>query len=134
MKISRFFLIVLMVAVLLVFTSSVGLAAGFFYQDSGDSAGSVAQILETVVTAAFMVTVAERLVAGLITPLWERFKWDKFYLMYVGWAMGGILVSFSQVNIFANYIPNPTIGLVLTAVVSGGGANLLHDLFDNPNK
>ena len=71
---------------------------------------------------------ANRLVAMLVTPLFEKKAWDKFWLMYVAWAFAGGLVAASQVNLFSSYIPNQIIGLVLTAVVAGGGANLLHDV------
>ena len=83
-----------------------------------------------LVIAVSLVTVANRLVEGLITPLFEKFKLDKFYLMYVAWAVGSLLVGLSKVNLFVDVLPDPTTGLVLTAIVAGGGANLLHDLFD----
>jgi len=84
------------------------------------------------VVIGFMV-LANRLVAMLVLPLFEKFELDKFWLMYVAWAFSGVLVAFSQVNLFAAYIPNAIVGLVLTAVVAGGGANLLHDLTDKPS-
>ena len=87
-----------------------------------------AQVLAIVI--GFMV-LANRLVEMLITPLFDKFEWDKFAIMYIAWAVAGILVAFSQVNLFAGVIPNPIIGLVVTAVIAGGGSNLLHDLVDN---
>ena len=50
--------------------------------------------------------------------------------MYIAWVFAGVLVAFSQVNLFVEFIPSPIVGLVLTAVVAGGGSNLLHDLVD----
>jgi hypothetical protein len=41
-----------------------------------------------------------------------------------------VLVWLSGVNLFVEYIPNVLIGQALTAIVAGGGANLLHDLVD----
>ena len=81
------------------------------------------------VVVGFMV-LANRLVEMLITPLFEKFEWDKFFIMYIAWVIAGVLVAFSQVNLFTEFIPNPIIGLVLTAIVAGGGSNLLHDLVD----
>jgi len=37
------------------------------------------------------------------------------------------------VNLFATFIPNQLIGQILTAIVAGGGSNLLHDLTDKPD-
>lgn len=81
------------------------------------------------VVIGFMI-LANRLVEMLVTPLFEKYHLDRFWLMYVAWVFSGVLVAFSQVNLFAAYIPNAIVGLVLTAVVAGGGANLLHDLTD----
>lgn len=81
------------------------------------------------VVIGFMV-LANRLVAMLVVPLFEKYGWDKFWVMYIAWIVSGILVAFTKVNLFAAVIPNEAIGMVLTAVVAGGGANLLHDLTD----
>lgn len=89
-------------------------------------------ILTLGVVIGFMV-LANRLVAMLIKPIFEKYSWDNFWLAYIAWAFSGVFVAFTQVNLFANFIPNPLIGMILTAVVSGGGANLLHDLTDKPD-
>lgn len=82
------------------------------------------------VVIGFMV-LANRLVAMLVVPLFEKYGLDKFWIMYVAWVVSGIFVTFTQVNLFTVFIPNPVIGMVLTAIVAGGGANLLHDLTDS---
>ena len=79
------------------------------------------------VVIGFMI-LANRLVESLVTPIFDKYDLDKFWLMYVAWAFSGIIVGFTQVNLFATHIPNEIVGLVLTAFVAGGGANLLHDL------
>lgn len=83
------------------------------------------------VVIGFMV-LANRLVEMLIKPLFEKYGLDKFWLMYVAWVLAGVLVAFTQLNLFAAFIPNPLVGMILTAVVAGGGANILHDLTDSP--
>ena len=80
-----------------------------------------------------MMVLANRLVAALVTPLFEKYGWDKFWLMFVSWALSGVFVWLTGVNLFAAYIPNVLVGKILTAVVAGGGANLLHDLTDKPD-
>ena len=86
-----------------------------------------AQVLGIVI--GFMV-LANRLVAALITPLFEKLDIDRFWLMYVSWLFAGVMVWLSGANLFAALIPNALIGQVLTAIVAGGGGNLLHDLTD----
>ena len=87
-------------------------------------------MLTALAQASFLAVVAERLVSGLIAPLFVKFEWDSFYLMYVAWAVGGVLVYLGGVNLFAEYIVNPLVGQVLSALLAGGGANLLHDVID----
>ena len=79
-----------------------------------------------------MMVLANRLVAALITPLFEKYSLDKFWLMYPSWILSGVFVWFTGLNLFAPFIPNALIGQILTAVVAGGGANMLHDLTDAP--
>ena len=90
--------------------------------------------MEGLAIAAFLSVTAERIIAGLITPLFDRYGWDTFILMYVSWVLVGALVFASGLNLFAGYLPNVLLGQILTAVVGGGGANLLHDLFDKPDE
>jgi len=82
--------------------------------------------------AAFLSLVANRLVEGLATPIFDKYEWDKLPLMYISWAVGCGLVVASGVNLFAD-IPGvtmaPALGLVLSGLVAGGGSNLLHELF-----
>lgn len=86
-----------------------------------------------LVAAAFLSLVANRLVEGLVTPAFDKFKLDKFWLMYISWAVGGVLVVVSGVNLFTA-IPGvampAVVGLVLSGLVAGGGSNLLNELFD----
>lgn len=82
------------------------------------------------VVIGFMV-LANRLVAALITPFFDKYNWDKFPLLYIAWAIAGVLVFLANVNLFAAFIPNELIGKILTAIVAGGGSNLLHDLTDS---
>lgn len=81
------------------------------------------------IVIGFMV-LANRLVAMLITPIFDKYQVDKFWLMYVAWVISGVLVFLAGVNLFEAFIPNALIGKILTSVVAGGGANLLHDLTD----
>ncbi len=77
-----------------------------------------------------MMVLANRLVAMLVTPIFEKYSLDKFWLAYPAWILAGVFVWLTGVNLFAPYIPNELIGQILTAIVAGGGANLLYDLTD----
>lgn len=90
-----------------------------------------AEILAIVI--GFMI-LANRLVEMLITPIFDKYKLEKFWLMYVAWAIAGVLVFLADVNLFEAYIPSLLIGKILTAIVAGGGANLLHDLTDTADE
>src|SRR5690606_622793 len=80
-----------------------------------------------------MMVLANRLVAMLVTPIFDKYSLDKFWLAYPAWILAGVLVWFTGVNLFASFIPNALIGQILTSVIAGGGANLLHDLTDKPD-
>lgn len=93
-----------------------------------------ANLALAVAIVGFLATVAEGIVEGLISPIWERYKLDDFWLFYVAWVVAFPLVLLSGVNLFADFIP-PTspalvwVGRVLTAIIAGRGSNFLHDLF-----
>lgn len=84
------------------------------------------------VIVGFMV-IANRLVAALITPIFEKYELDKFWLLYIAWILAGVMVAFTDVNLFTSWIPNELVGKILTVIVAGGGSNLLHDLTDAPD-
>lgn len=84
---------------------------------------------ETVALVVFLATVVNRLVEGLFKPIFDKFKWDHFWLMYVAWVLGGVLVFLAGVDLFGGIFVYPLIGQILTAIVAGGGANLINDLF-----
>lgn len=89
--------------------------------------------METLLTALLLVTVTERVTEAFVAP--AKKKWpnaDLWWLVYVSWVLGAVLVFLAGINLFATLVPTlaPLAGQVLTAVVAGGGANLLHDIFD----
>jgi len=90
--------------------------------------------LSPIAIVVFMAVVNERLIAGFVTPIFEKFSLDKFWLTYIAWLTGGLLTWATGMNLFAGYVPNPIVGLILTALVAGGGSNLLHNLFDKPKE
>lgn len=92
----------------------------------------------TLLQAGFLMIVANRIVGGLIVPIFEKRNWDKFYVMYVSWLVSGLLAALGEINLFAaifpsmiwGILPGGVVGIILTAIVAGGGANLIDDLVD----
>jgi len=82
------------------------------------------------IVIGFMI-LSNRLVAALITPFFDKYNWDKFPLLYIAWVISGVLVFLAGINLFSAFIPSEIVGKILTAIVAGGGANLLHDLTDS---
>ncbi len=89
---------------------------------------------EPLTVALFLAVVANRLVEALIVPIYDRQKWDRFTLLYVAWIVGVVLVFASGANLFSAYLPDPLLGQLLTAIVAGGGANFIADLFGSQKK
>lgn len=87
------------------------------------------EVLTPLVTAGLLALVANRLTEGLVTPVFEKLSWDRFWLQYVAWLVGGLLLFLADVNLMADYGLEGTVGIVVSALVAGGGANLLHDIF-----
>jgi len=88
------------------------------------------ELLTSIAIVIFIAVVNERIVNAFVTPIFEKFGLDKFYLLYISWGTGGFLTWLTGVNLFAGYLASNLAGLILTAIVAGGGSNILHDLFD----
>ncbi len=91
--------------------------------------------MTTLLSAFFLALITERIVAAALAPVEKRWpELDLWWVVYPSWVLGGTLAWFAGINLFTDLIPgfNADLGRVLTAVVAGGGANLLHDIFDRP--
>lgn len=73
-----------------------------------------------------------RFVTALVTPLFDKYEWKRLYIMYIAWALSGLIVWLTGVNLFETLFEEKYVmaGKILTAIIAGGGANLLHDLTD----
>jgi len=81
--------------------------------------------------AIFLALVNERLVEYFIAPLFDRFyERGRWLLMYVSLATGALLSVLARVELMA--LAGVDLGalanLVVSAIIVGGGANLIHDL------
>lgn len=85
-----------------------------------------------VVQVLFVMSIVKGLVDGLVTPLFEHQKWDKFYILYVSWVLGVIIILLTPLNLFAGLITNPLAGRIFTGLIAAFVANIVHDSTDNP--
>ena len=88
------------------------------------------ELLQPLALASFLAIAANRIIEAIATPV--RKKWpaiDMWWLIYVAWLVAGMLSYAAGLDLFGSVFPQPMVGRLLTAVVVGGGANLLHDLF-----
>jgi len=76
----------------------------------------------------FLAFIAEVLVEHFIgKPLEKALPFlDRWWLIYVGLAVGGLLSWFCALNLFALPPIPPVVGMVLSALLVGGGSPLIH--------
>lgn len=87
--------------------------------------------MEALTLAFFLALIANRLTAAIVEPVKQHWPaLDLWWLIYPSWVIGGLLAWLAGANLFAAYFADPLAGRLLSAVVIGGGSNLLHDLFD----
>ena len=85
---------------------------------------------------AFLLAVANKaLIDYLVEPIRKRFPdLDLWFVPYIAFASGFAVGFLADVNLFAVApgLAGP-VGRVLTAMVVGGGASLIHDIIDHPD-
>ena len=87
--------------------------------------------MDALAVTAFLSLVNTTIVDYLLQPIKEKFpNLETWWMVYVSLLTGGLLVWFSQVNLFLSYMPDITVGRILTAIVAGGGSNLLYRVFN----
>lgn len=86
--------------------------------------------METLVVAVFLATANYAIVNYLREPIALRFpELDLWWMVYVSYATGVALSLIAGINLFAAYIPNVLAGQIVTALVVGGGSNLIYQVF-----
>jgi hypothetical protein len=86
-------------------------------------------VFTVLAAVTFLALVANRVTEGLAAPIRQRYPTlDLWWLVYVSWVIGGVLSYFAGLNLFTAYFPVPAVGIILTAIVVGGGGNLIDAL------
>lgn len=79
--------------------------------------------------ALALVVINNRVIEAIVAPIKDRYPdLDLWFMMYVSWATGAALSVLAGLNLLDTVFANPLVGLVLTAIVVGGGSNLVADV------
>jgi len=85
-----------------------------------------------VEAAIFLALVNERIITYFITPLFGKFWGEgQWLLLYISAITGGALSFAAGIDLMAGTgieLAYP-VNLVVSAILVGGGSNLLHDVF-----
>ena len=86
--------------------------------------------MDALAIALFLSIFTNRVLEAVVNPLKQKYpELDMWWLIYVAWVVGGFVGWLSGVNLLVDYIPSELAGRIMTAIVIGGGANLINDLF-----
>jgi hypothetical protein len=88
---------------------------------------AIAQFVEALLLAVVNSKIVDY-VADPVRKHWPEA--DLWWLIYVALATGAAIGWFAEVNLFVAIVPNVLLGRVLSSILIGGGASLLHDIFD----
>lgn len=90
-----------------------------------------------ILMALFLAGIGEALTEALAVPVFDYFNgedgkplWPRLPLLYISWAISGVIVFASGINLLAAVFADPLTGQVLTAVIAGRGSNFLHEIFE----
>ena len=89
-------------------------------------------MMEALTTALFLAVANNRVVEYVFKPVFVKLNLDTFWLLYIALVTGGVLGWVSGINLFDAYLSSGyalLAGRILTAIVVGGGANLINDLW-----
>jgi len=89
---------------------------------------------ESLATALFLSIAIKAIIDYLAEPVRQKYPTaNLWWLVYVSFVVGAACSWLGSLDLFALAIPTaPVLTRVLTAAVIGGGASLIHDVFDSP--
>ena len=88
--------------------------------------------MDALGSGMFLAILTKALLDFLAAPF--RARWpeiDLWWFDYLALVCGGVVAWFADLNLLADYIPHEALGRILTALLIGGGAKLINDVFAN---
>lgn len=88
--------------------------------------------METLSVALFLSIVIKSVLDYIAEPIRTKFPTlDLWWFNYLALVCGGAVSWLANMNLFATYIDVTWLGKLLTALLIGGGAKLINDVFSN---
>jgi hypothetical protein len=88
--------------------------------------------MDVLATGLFLAAVNTKLVDWIAAPIRQRYpELDLWWMLYVALLTGALISWLAGVNLFAGLVENDLLGRILSALLVGGGASLIHDIFDD---
>lgn len=96
--------------------------------------GSSMDAVGTMAVALLLAVTNQKIIDFLIEPVRKHFPdMDLWWVTYLSLVTGVLITMLSNVNLFGTFLSadSALAGRVLTGILVGGGASLIHDIFDN---
>lgn len=94
--------------------------------------GPLLQALPAVILFGTVVKVAVDFFAQPLQGRFPEWPWD--LLWYVAFFFGVIVGWFAELNVFSTYVDNQLLGRILSSVLVGGGAPMVHTVINESLK
>ena len=95
---------------------------------------SIAGAFTPLIAAALLAVTNTALVDYIKRPIQQRFpKLDLWWFIYISLVTGFAIGWFANINMFADVVDEVILGRILTAILIGGGSDLLYKVFKKPN-
>lgn len=86
--------------------------------------------METLSIALFLSVVVRSFLDYIAEPIRTKFPTlDLWWFNYLAIVLGGVIGWLAELNLFAGYFGNIVLGRIMTALLIGGGAKLINDVF-----
>ncbi len=92
---------------------------------------TVGPAMDMLIKAIFLAVANKALVDYLANPIRKKKpEWDLWWLGYVAFVTGAALGWVSGIDILSFAVADPTASRFVSALFIGGGASLIHDIYD----
>ena len=90
-----------------------------------------AATVQAIALGLLLAVVNKAIVGYLTEPVRKKYpNVDLWWLQYVSLVTGFAIAWFAPANLFVELVPSALVGRILSGALVGGGASLIHDVFD----